>query len=57
LMYPRAAALAEVLWSPSASRNYNAFVKRMQPHLARLAALGVHYSPLPNPSSVLPVRR
>lgn len=43
LVYPRAAALAEVLWSPAASRNYDAFVARLQGHLPRLAALGVHY--------------
>jgi hypothetical protein len=46
LVYPRAAALAEVVWSPVASRDYNAFVVRLQAHLPRLAALGVHYKPL-----------
>ena len=46
LVYPRAAALAEVVWSPVASRNYDAFVVRLQGHLPRLAALGVHYKPL-----------
>ena len=46
LVYPRAAALAEVVWSPIGSRNYDAFVVRLQSHLPRLAALGVHYKPL-----------
>ena len=46
LVYPRAAALAEVVWSPFASRDYNAFVVRLHGHLPRLAALGVHYKPL-----------
>jgi len=45
LVYPRAAALAEAVWSPAASRNYDAFVVRLQSHLPRLAALGVHYTP------------
>ena len=46
LVYPRAAALAEVVWSPAASRNYDGFVVRLKDHLPRLAALGVHYKPL-----------
>jgi hexosaminidase len=46
LVYPRAAALAEVVWSPAASRNYDAFLARLQTHLQRLGELGVHYSPL-----------
>lgn len=46
LVYPRAVALSEVVWSPVASRNYDAFVVRLQGHLPRLAALGVHYKPL-----------
>ena len=46
LVYPRAAALAEVVWSPVESRNYEAFEARMQSHLPRLAALGVHYNPM-----------
>lgn len=46
LVYPRAAALAEVVWSPAASRNYDAFVARLHGHLPRLTALGVHYKPL-----------
>jgi hexosaminidase len=43
LVYPRAVALAEVLWSPAASRDYDAFSARLQTHLRRLALLGVHY--------------
>ena len=53
LVYPRAAALAEVLWSPAASRNYDAFVARLQAHLPRLAALGVRYRPLPAASTAV----
>ena len=46
LVYPRAAALAEVVWSPAATRDYQAFVSRLHGHPPRLAALGVHYKPL-----------
>jgi hypothetical protein len=52
LVYPRAAALAEVVWSPVASRNYDAFVERMQSHQPRLAALGVHYNPMTTGATV-----
>ena len=39
-------ALAEVVWSPAAGRNYDAFLVRLQAYLQRLADLGVHYQPL-----------
>ncbi len=41
--FPRAAALAEVVWSPASSRNYNDFERRLAVHLRRLDALGVNY--------------
>ena len=43
LVYPRAAALAEVLWSPQAGRDYDGFMKHLQEHLVRLELLGVKY--------------
>ena len=46
LVYPRAAAFSEVVWSAAASRNYDAFAVRLQAHLRRLATLGVHFKPL-----------
>ena len=46
LVYPRAVALSEVVWSPAAARDYEAFVVRLRQHLPRLAALGVRYKPL-----------
>jgi hexosaminidase len=44
MVYPRATAMAEVLWSPKASRNYDDFLKRMGPHLKRLDAWKVNYA-------------
>lgn len=44
MVYPRAAALSEVLWSPASSRNYDDFFDRLQPHLKRLDALKVNYA-------------
>jgi hexosaminidase len=45
-VYPRACAMAEVLWSPAESRDYNAFLARLRNHLPRLEALGVSYQPI-----------
>jgi hexosaminidase len=36
MAYPRACALAEVVWSPKESRNLNDFFQRMQTHFIRL---------------------
>jgi hexosaminidase len=41
--YPRAVALAEVIWSPAKSRDYAGFERRLAGHLKRLDALGVNY--------------
>ncbi|MEN6335167.1 MAG: beta-N-acetylhexosaminidase, partial [Phycisphaerales bacterium] len=46
MTYPRAAALAEVLWSRPQDRNYDGFLARLTEHLKRLKALGVNYRPL-----------
>lgn len=43
MAYPRAAALAEVAWTPQADRDYADFTQRLQPHLKRLDWLGVNY--------------
>lgn len=43
MAFPRATALAEVLWSPAASRDYGDFRGRLGPHLARLDRLGINY--------------
>jgi hexosaminidase len=46
LVYPRACALAEVVWSPASARNEVEFMERLSFHQQRLAALGLRYRPL-----------
>lgn len=41
MVYPRAAALAEVLWSPKEARDWPDFARRWETHLPRLAERGV----------------
>jgi hexosaminidase len=43
MAFPRACALAEVLWSPAAGRDFAAFRQRLDAHLRRLARMGVNY--------------
>ncbi|HVM47547.1 MAG TPA: family 20 glycosylhydrolase, partial [Candidatus Acidoferrum sp.] len=43
MMFPRLCALSEVAWSPRGSRNYDDFIRRLQPHLQRFDQLGVSY--------------
>lgn len=46
MTYPRAVALAEVVWSESAKRDYDDFLTRLEPHLRRLDSLKVNYRQL-----------
>jgi hexosaminidase len=46
MTYPRAAALAEIGWSPETSRDYEKFLVRLRCHLKRLDAAGVNYRKL-----------
>jgi hexosaminidase len=41
---PRAAALAEVAWSPAAHRNWQDFLERLVPQFARYRAFGLNYA-------------
>ena len=43
MAWPRLSALAEVLWSPRASRDAAMFEKRMETHLQRLSIVDVNY--------------
>jgi len=44
MVYPRLLALAEVLWSPPASRSYPDFLARLSANARHLDALGVKYA-------------
>jgi hexosaminidase len=43
MTYPRACALAEVLWSPKDARDFNGFLPRLNVNLKRLRASNVNY--------------
>ncbi|HZK62850.1 MAG TPA: family 20 glycosylhydrolase, partial [Puia sp.] len=44
MTWPRGLALAEVYWSPKASRNWDDFVERMETEFPRLDAAGIKYA-------------
>ncbi|MBN1490986.1 MAG: family 20 glycosylhydrolase, partial [Phycisphaerae bacterium] len=46
MAFPRAVALAEVVWSPKSAKNYEGFLVRLRQHLARLQAMDMNYRPL-----------
>lgn len=41
---PRMTALSEALWSPTDSRDFEGYLERLQPHLARFDREGTNYS-------------
>lgn len=45
MVYPRLSALAEVVWTPRAAKDFPDFRARLETHLRRLDALDVHYRP------------
>ena len=44
MTWPRGLALAEVYWSPKASRNWDDFIQRMEAHFPRLDAAEIKYA-------------
>ncbi len=44
MTYPRALAMAEIAWSPRATKNYEAFKQRLTNHLPIMDALKINYS-------------
>ncbi len=54
MAFPRACALAEVLWSPADSRNFDAFRGRLAAHLQRLSIMDVNYRKLDAPNASQP---
>jgi hexosaminidase len=45
MVWPRAFAIAEALWSPKEKRSWNDFVKRVEQHFKRLDMGGIKYAP------------
>jgi hexosaminidase len=45
-MWPRACAMAEVLWTPAEKKNFDDFLRRMRVHRRRLVGMGVNCAPL-----------
>jgi hexosaminidase len=43
MAFPRLSALAEVVWTPAAQKDYRDFLERLPEHLKRLDALDVNY--------------
>lgn len=43
MAFPRAIALAEVVWSPQEKRDYGQFLARLRTHLRRLDVMDIHY--------------
>jgi hexosaminidase len=48
MAFPRLCAFAEAVWT-TGPRSYASFAPRLEEHLRRLDALGVHYRPLDGP--------
>lgn len=45
MIWPRAMAISEVLWSAKEKKNWNDFTKRVETHFERLNTAGIKYSP------------
>jgi hexosaminidase len=43
MVFPRAVALSEILWTPVENKNYNDFLQRLDVHKRRLNVLDVNY--------------
>ena len=50
-LFPRLCAMAETVWSPPGTRDFTAFVKRMETHQDRLIRLGINAAPVEPPSA------
>jgi hexosaminidase len=51
MAFPRAAALAEALWTPQAEKNFADFTARLARQTSILQALDVNYRPLTKPAA------
>jgi hexosaminidase len=57
MIFPRAAAIAEVGWSPAARIDFQSFSARLPDQLARYRSLGVGFARAPDPVADQPGRR
>jgi hexosaminidase len=57
MAFPRAAAIAEVAWSPAASKNWLSFSERLPAQLQRYDSLNVRYAQSIPPRQLSPNRR
>ncbi len=57
MIFPRAAAIAEVGWSPPERIDWQSFAARLPDQLARYRALGVGFAQAPEAVAVVPGRR
>jgi hexosaminidase len=44
MTYPRGWAIADILWSPKGTKNWDGFTKRMESHMERSEAAGCNYA-------------
>jgi hexosaminidase len=44
MLWPRSFALSEALWSPSKSRDWNDFIRRIEAHFKRMDLLDINYA-------------
>jgi hexosaminidase len=45
MMYPRAFAVAETVWSPKSKKDWNSFVERVEKHFERFDEAEINYAP------------
>ena len=50
-VFPRACAMAEITWTPAASKNYAGFLSRLAVHEQRMTQMGANY----NHESIVPI--
>jgi acetyl esterase/lipase len=44
MLWPRAMALSEAVWSPAGKKDWNSFIRRMEEHFKRLDAADINYA-------------
>ena len=57
MMFPRAAAIAEVGWSPASRIDWSSFSARLPDQLARYQSLGIRFASAPQPAAERPGHR